>query len=49
VAGLSADIVVALNGTTDRSADIARTAGARVQELPWQGYRDTKNAALQLK
>ncbi len=48
VRALSDDVVVALNGTTDRSATVAREAGARVEEIPWQGYRDTKNAALAL-
>ena len=43
-----AEIVVALNDTTDDSAAVAARLGARVQTLPWQGYRDTKNAALAL-
>jgi len=48
VQGWVAEIVVALNDTTDDSAAIATGFGARVQPLPWQGYRDTKNAALAL-
>ena len=48
VRGWVAEIVVALNDTTDGSAAIAAGCGARVQTLPWQGYRDTKNAALAL-
>jgi glycosyltransferase involved in cell wall biosynthesis len=48
VQGWVAEIVVALNDTTDGSEAIARAAGARVHHLPWQGYRDTKNAALAL-
>ncbi len=48
VRGWTAEIVVALNDTTDASEEIARAAGARVHRLPWQGYRDTKNAALAL-
>lgn len=48
VQGWTAEIVVALNNTTDESAAIARQHGAVVHELPWQGYRDTKNAALAL-
>ena len=48
VAGWTAEIVVALNATTDASAAIATKAGARVEHLAWQGYRDTKNAALAL-
>ncbi len=42
------EIVVALNATTDDSAAVAEKFGARVAHLPWQGYRDTKNAALAL-
>jgi glycosyltransferase involved in cell wall biosynthesis len=48
VQGWVAELVVALNDTTDDSAAIAEAAGARVHHLPWQGYRDTKNAALAL-
>lgn len=48
VQGWADDLVVALNDTTDASAAVATTAGARVENLPWQGYRDTKNAALAL-
>lgn len=44
--GWVAEIVVALNNTTDDSAAVAQRFGAVVCELPWQGYRDTKNAAL---
>lgn len=46
--GWVAEIIVALNDTTDASEQIARAAGASVHHLPWQGYRDTKNAALAL-
>lgn len=48
VQGWVAEIVVALNDTTDASESVARGAGAQVHHLPWQGYRDTKNAALAL-
>jgi glycosyltransferase involved in cell wall biosynthesis len=48
VRGWVDDIVVALNDTTDASEEIARDAGARVEHLPWRGFRDTKNAALAL-
>lgn len=48
VAGWAGEIIVALNGTTDASASVASAAGARVVELPWRGFRDTKNAALEL-
>jgi glycosyltransferase involved in cell wall biosynthesis len=48
VQGWVAEIVVALNDTTDASETIAKNFGARVQHLPWRGYRDTKNDALAL-
>ena len=48
VQGWVAEVIVALNDTTDASESIARAAGAQVHHLPWQGYRDTKNAALAL-
>jgi glycosyltransferase involved in cell wall biosynthesis len=48
VRGWVAEIVVALNDTTDASESIARAAGAGVHHVAWQGYRDTKNAALAL-
>ena len=48
VQGWAAEIVVALNDTTDASEAIARQFGARVHHLPWRGFRDTKNAALAL-
>jgi glycosyltransferase involved in cell wall biosynthesis len=48
VRGWTAEAVVALNGCTDDSAAAAAAGGARVEQLPWQGFRDTKNAALAL-
>jgi len=49
VRGWVSECIVALNNTTDNSAEIARAHGATaVHELPWAGYRDTKNAALAL-
>ena len=48
VRGWVAETVVALNDTTDDSAAVAQSLGATVHRLPWQGYRDTKNAALAL-
>ncbi len=48
VRGWAAEIVVALNETTDGSEAAARAAGAVVHRLPWQGFRDTKNAAAAL-
>jgi glycosyltransferase involved in cell wall biosynthesis len=48
VQGWVAEIVVALNATTDDSAAVAQRFGARVHDIPWRGYRDSKNAALAL-
>lgn len=48
VQGWTAETVVALNNTTDESEAVAHSFGATVHHLPWQGYRDTKNAALAL-
>jgi len=48
VTGWVSEIIVALNNTTDRSASIALAAGARVENLPWKGFRDSKNEAIAL-
>jgi glycosyltransferase involved in cell wall biosynthesis len=48
VQGWVSDVVVALNNTTDDSETVARQHGAVVHRIPWQGFRDTKNAALLL-
>ena len=48
VRDFAAEIVVVLNDTTDASESISRSFEARVHHLPWHGYRDTKNAALDL-
>ncbi|MGH7957261.1 MAG: glycosyltransferase family 2 protein, partial [Opitutaceae bacterium] len=48
VCGWVAEIVVVLNDTTDTSEAVARDAGALIHHLPWRGYRDTKNAAVDL-
>lgn len=48
VHGWVSEIVVALNNTTDESAAIAAKFGAQVVTLEWKGFRDTKNAALDL-
>lgn len=48
VRGWTSEMIVALNDTTDGSEAVARDAGARVQHLPWRGFRDTKNDALAL-
>ena len=48
VRGWVAEILVALNDTQDESAAQAAEAGATVHQIPWQGFRDTKNLALGL-
>lgn len=48
VQGWVAEMIVALNDTTDDSERVAKNLGAAVHRVPWQGYRDTKNAALAL-
>ncbi|MCS6853800.1 MAG: glycosyltransferase, partial [Elioraea sp.] len=40
------EIVVVLDRTTDRSADIARGVGARVLEGAWEIEGDRRNAGL---
>ncbi len=45
VQGWTAETVVVLNNTTDRSEAIAREHGAVVFETEWRGFRDTKNWA----
>jgi len=34
------------SGSSDRTAELARAAGARVLSIPWKGYGETKNIAL---
>lgn len=48
VQGWVSEIIVALNNTTDHSAQVATAHGAVVHHLEWKGFRDTKNAALDL-
>jgi glycosyltransferase involved in cell wall biosynthesis len=40
------EIVVVDSGSRDRTAEIARAAGARVVENPWPGFREQKAVAL---
>ncbi|MFZ4596046.1 MAG: glycosyltransferase family 2 protein, partial [Verrucomicrobiaceae bacterium] len=47
-ADLAAEIVVVDSGSTDKTCDIAREFGARVQHQDWLGHRDQKNVALGL-
>jgi len=46
VQGWVSECVVALNDTTDNSQAVCQRFSATIHHLPWQGYRDTKNAAL---
>jgi glycosyltransferase involved in cell wall biosynthesis len=46
VKGLVAEIVLADSGSTDRTLEIARSAGARVITKSWEGYGRQKQAAL---
>jgi glycosyltransferase involved in cell wall biosynthesis len=41
-------LVVLNAGTTDGTGDLARAAGARVEERPWQGFPRQRNVALGL-
>ncbi len=40
------EIVVLDSGSTDATAEIAQSAGARVLEEPWKGFAKQKNAAI---
>jgi glycosyltransferase involved in cell wall biosynthesis len=44
--GLTDDIVVLDNGSTDGTKNIVRKAGARLIEETWQGFGKTKNKAI---
>ncbi|NTV53642.1 MAG: glycosyltransferase family 2 protein [Candidatus Firestonebacteria bacterium] len=44
--GFCTDIVVGVNASTDRTAVLAKRAGARVVAIKWDGYARTKNALL---
>jgi len=48
VHGWVQESVVALNATTDASAEVVAPFGARVVHLSWKGFRDTKNEAMNL-
>jgi glycosyltransferase involved in cell wall biosynthesis len=40
------EIVVADSGSTDRTAEIARSLGARVVQIPFHGFGDLRNRAI---
>lgn len=45
VAGVADEIIVADTGSTDHTAEIAIGFGAKVHQLAWQGFAQTKNEA----
>jgi glycosyltransferase involved in cell wall biosynthesis len=47
VRDLAAEIVVVDSGSTDRTAEIARSAGAVFVSHPWQGFTRQKNLSLE--
>ncbi|MFO7691677.1 MAG: glycosyltransferase family 2 protein [Vicinamibacterales bacterium] len=46
--GLAAEFLVVDSGSSDRTREIAASAGARVERQPWLGHVRQKNAALGL-
>lgn len=42
------EIIVCDTGSTDRTREIALSLGARVEEIPFQGYGPTKQAAIEM-
>ncbi len=48
IAPLASEIVAIDSGSTDRTMDILREYGARIEEHPWQGYIETCQIALEL-
>jgi glycosyltransferase involved in cell wall biosynthesis len=40
------EVLVADTGSTDGTPDLARAAGARVEEIPWEGYVSSRLRAL---
>jgi glycosyltransferase involved in cell wall biosynthesis len=46
--GWADEVLVADTGSSDGTQGIARRAGARVEEIPWEGYVASRNRALSL-
>ena len=42
------EVLVADTGSSDGTPDLARAAGARVEEIPWEGYVASRRRALSL-
>lgn len=47
LAAVCSDVLVLDSGSADATADIARAAGARVEQQPWLGFAAQKNAAIE--
>ncbi len=47
VAPLASEIVAVDSGSTDRTMDVLREFGARIEQRPWQGYIQTCQIALE--
>ncbi|WP_448592019.1 glycosyltransferase family 2 protein [Thermoflexus hugenholtzii] len=45
--GVAGEVIVADNGSTDRSAEIARAEGARVVHVPFRGYGSALQGGIQ--
>jgi glycosyltransferase involved in cell wall biosynthesis len=48
LAGITDDIVVYDNGSTDGTKELVRSLGVRMCEGPWEGFGKTKNRAIAL-
>ncbi len=44
---MSDDVILLDNGSTDQTIPIAQSLGARVEQIEWTGYSDTKNKGNQ--
>lgn len=47
LAGLADEIILLDSGSTDRTLEIARAAGAKLFQEPWKGYVEQKNSAFE--
>ncbi|HUM02070.1 MAG TPA: glycosyltransferase family 2 protein [Thermoanaerobaculia bacterium] len=46
--GWADEVLVVDTGSSDGTAEVARAAGARVVEIPWEGYVASRNRAISL-